>query len=94
MSLPVYLPPKLLFPVLFIASRIFMFPSEVIYLLTKELLLVVPFFFFLRHIYLFERETEHNGGRGTEGEEERESQADSSLSMEPDEGLYPTTLRS
>ena len=31
---------------------------------------------------------------GAEGEEERDSEADSVLSVEPNEGLDPTTMRS
>ena len=42
-------------------------------------------------IYLFERETEMEGGtqEGVEGE----GKADSSLSRDPDSGLDPKTLR-
>jgi len=49
-------------------------------------------------IYLFEREKETVGDGGAEGEREkrisRESQANFSLSTEPDVGLHLTTLRS
>jgi len=45
------------------------------------------FLFFLRFIYFF-------GGGGVEGEGERESGADSMLSVEPNVGLDLTTLRS
>jgi len=50
------------------------------------------FFFSLRFICLFERESEQEGA--AEGEGERESQADSPLNGEPDTGLGPTTPRS
>ena len=51
---------------------------------------------FLKKIYLFilEREREHMCVRWGGGEGERESQADSTLSTEPDAGLDPRTLRS
>ena len=49
-------------------------------------------FFFLRFIYLFdrEREKEHKQGRGAE----REGEAGSPLSREPYAGLNLTTMRS
>ena len=51
-----------------------------------DILLEVFFFF---KIYLFERERIQE-----EGQRERESQADSLLSVEPDMGLSPMPLRS
>jgi len=52
---------------------------------------VDPTFFFKRFIYLLEkqskREREAQVGGGTEGEGERETQADCPLSTEPDSGL-------
>jgi len=46
---------------------------------------------FFKKIYLFEREREWDRGAERGGEN---PQADSSLSMEPDMGLDPRTLRS
>jgi len=48
----------------------------------------------LRFIYLFERERKREQGGGAEGKGEREPQADSPLSMEPDMGLDSGTLGS
>ena len=50
------------------------------------------YLFFLKKIYLFILKREGECGGGAEGE--RESQADSTLSTEPDMGLGLTTLRS
>ena len=46
---------------------------------------VSTFFFLLKILFILEREQ-------ARGEGERESQADSELSTEPDIGLNPTTL--
>ena len=46
------------------------------------------------HLREREREREREGATGGGAEGERESQADSLLSAEPDAGLDPTTLRS
>ena len=55
-------------------------------------ILFVGRFFFKDLIYL-ERESTQAGG-GVEGEGDRESQASSMLSAEPNPGLGPITLRS
>ena len=49
-------------------------------------------FIFLK-IYLFERKKERESSRQKQREGKKESQADSLLSMEPDTGLDPRTLR-
>ena len=53
-----------------------------------------PFLFLKDFIYLFEtrQESEHEQGGGAKGE--REGEADSPLSRDPDLGLNPRTLRS
>ena len=54
----------------------------------------LSFSFYKDFIYFLERERQHaQAGGGTEGEREKESQADSRLSMEPDMGLHLMTLR-
>ena len=47
-------------------------------------------YFLKDFIYIFGRK--RKGGRGSEGEGEQESQADSALGTEPDTGLYLRTL--
>jgi len=51
-----------------------------------------PTFFFKSFYFIYLREREHEQGEG-QRERETESLADSVLSMEPDMGLDPTTLR-
>lgn len=50
----------------------------------------IPFFFFFKIFYLRDRESNREGQR----KKEKETQADSTLSMAPDAGLDPMTLRS
>jgi len=66
-------------------------PAEVLHSITT-----FSIFFFLRSIYLRERESTHvhKWERGREREGERESQADSLLSAEHDAGIDAMTLRS
>ena len=48
---------------------------------------------FFKDLFLFILERVHEWGEGVEGKGERESQADSMLSVKPNGGLDPRTLR-
>lgn len=82
------------FLLLFIPFYFFMLPSGIIFLLSEEVPLVFPFFFFLMFIYFWGRERQSMSRGGAEREGDTECEAGSRLwavSTEPDAGLELTS---